>query len=184
MVPALIVPMILPVLALSFDTTPLALATQMFAPSKQMPSGPVLALKLPRLAPVLESSLLTLPLPEFATHMPAPSKQIPRGVAPTVKELSAELTPHLSSATCRGLGGGIAPVTLNKPEPSPVNFPDAMMLPAAEMLLEELILPEAVMLFEAITLPAAVRLPIAVRSPPWSTVTSGEKLDGPVICPS
>ena len=55
------------------------------APSKLMARGALPVVNVPRFAPSLASSLVTLLEPKFATQMLRPSKVIPTGELPTLK---------------------------------------------------------------------------------------------------
>src|SRR6266581_3528538 len=55
----------------------------MWAPSNATPSGQVPTANVPRLAPSLARSLVTLSLPKFVTHTLAPSQATPSGKVPT-----------------------------------------------------------------------------------------------------
>src|SRR5260370_1054057 len=57
----------------------------MLAPSKATPMGWVPTAKVPSVAPLLASSLVTLLLLSFAAQMLAPSKATPKGKIPTAK---------------------------------------------------------------------------------------------------
>src|SRR5579863_3273334 len=83
------------------------LVTHMFAPSNAMPIGTPPTSKLPRFAPSLARSFVTVPS-LFAVQILAPSKAIPYGllfwVLPTVKLFRAKLAwYHLSCAILSGL---------------------------------------------------------------------------------
>jgi len=60
-------------------------ATQILAPSKATATGAPGTGKLPRLAPLLARSLVTVLLLEFVTHMLVPSNATPVGTLPTAK---------------------------------------------------------------------------------------------------
>src|SRR3972149_9735649 len=69
-------------------------ATQMLAPSKAMPTGPVPTVLAPRGAPSEARSLVTLLLPQSATQMLAPSKAMPYGDWPTGNLIPDRFAPY------------------------------------------------------------------------------------------
>src|SRR2546428_203809 len=83
----------------------------MLVPSKAMPDGVVPTRKVPRVAPVNLSSLVTLLLPVFVTQMLVPSKARPVGAVPTAK-LAKVFVDHLRSATWSGFSAGVVVAAL------------------------------------------------------------------------